>query len=54
MDGHPERQYTSVSFLLDRAGLVRHVHLGGKLEPATPEFAAVEGRVRALLDEPAR
>ncbi|KYF77482.1 alkyl hydroperoxide reductase, partial [Sorangium cellulosum] len=54
MDGHPKREYTSVSFLLDRAGLVRHVHLGGKLEPDTPEFAVVEGRVRALLDEPAR
>ncbi|XXT25372.1 hypothetical protein WME94_27975 [Sorangium sp. So ce429] len=54
MDGHPKREYTSVSFLLDRAGLVRHVHLGGRLEPDTPELAVVEGRVRALLDEPAR
>ncbi|WP_437722197.1 redoxin family protein [Sorangium sp. So ce861] len=54
IDGHPKRQYTSVSFLLDRAGLVRHVHLGGQLAPGTPEFATVEGRVRALLDEPAR
>ncbi|AUX36045.1 uncharacterized protein SOCE836_082510 [Sorangium cellulosum] len=54
IDGHPKRQYTSVSFLLDRAGLVRHVHLGGQLAPDTPEFATVEGRVRALLDEPAR
>ncbi|WP_437996874.1 redoxin family protein [Sorangium sp. So ce185] len=54
IDGHPKRQYTSVSFLLDRAGLVRHVHLGGQLAPGTPEFATVEERVRALLDEPAR
>ena len=53
MAGHPKRQYTSVSFLVDRAGLVRHVHLGGTLEPGTPEFAVVEERVRALLDEPA-
>jgi thiol-disulfide isomerase/thioredoxin len=52
-DGHPKREYTSVTFVIDRAGVVRHVHLGGKLAPGSPEFAVVEGRVKALLDEPA-
>ncbi len=52
LDGH-HRQYTSVTFLLDRSGVVRHVHLGGKLAPGSPELAIVEGRVQALLAEPA-
>jgi len=51
--GHPQREYTSVSFLIDRSGLVRHVHLGGKLAPGSPDFAVFEGRVKALLEEPA-
>jgi thiol-disulfide isomerase/thioredoxin len=52
MDGHPNRQYTSVSFLIDRAGVVRHVHLGGQLDPGSPAFAEVEERVQTLLAEP--
>lgn len=31
--GHPERGFTSVSFLIDRAGNVRWVHRGGELHP---------------------
>jgi peroxiredoxin len=48
---HPKREYTSVSFVLDRKGLVRHVHLGGRLAPGSPDFAVVEGRVKSLLEE---
>jgi thiol-disulfide isomerase/thioredoxin len=51
-DGHPRREYTSVTFIIDRSGVVRHVHLGGKLAPDSPGFTIVEGRVKALLDEP--
>jgi peroxiredoxin len=50
--GHPNREYTSVSFVIDRSGMVRHVHLGGKLAPGSPDFAVFEARVKALLDEP--
>lgn len=50
LQGH-HREYTSVTFLLDRSGVVRHVHLGGKLAPGSPELAIVEARVQALLAE---
>ena len=30
LDGHPERSWTSVSFLIDRDGIVRWVHGGGE------------------------
>jgi thiol-disulfide isomerase/thioredoxin len=50
-NGH-KREYTSVSFLLDRAGIVRHVHLGGQLAPGSPAYAIVEERIKALLAEP--
>ena len=33
LDGHPERGFTSVSFLIDRGGRVRWVHRGGELHP---------------------
>jgi peroxiredoxin len=52
LNGH-NREYTSVSFLLDRAGGVRHVHLGGKLAPGSPDYTIVEERIKALLAEPA-
>ena len=51
--GHETREYTSVTFVIDRGGVVRHVHLGGKLAPGSPELAIVEGRVQALLAEAA-
>lgn len=34
LDGHPERNWTSVSFLMDRAGVVRWVHTGGEYHPS--------------------
>jgi thiol-disulfide isomerase/thioredoxin len=34
LDGHPERNWTSVSFLLDRAGRVQWVHGGGEYHPS--------------------
>jgi peroxiredoxin len=51
--GHPEREYTSVTFVIDKGGVVRHVHLGGRLAPDSPDFAVVEGWVKTLLDEAA-
>jgi thiol-disulfide isomerase/thioredoxin len=33
LDGHPERNWTSVSFLVDRDGLIRWVHGGGEYHP---------------------
>ena len=52
LDGHPDRRYTSVSFLLDRRGLVQRVHLGGLIEVQSEEFRAIERDVQRLLAEP--
>lgn len=34
LDGHPEHEWTSVSFLLDRRGRVRWIHPGGEYHPS--------------------
>ena len=34
LDGHPERTWTSVSFLIDRAGIIRWFHGGGEYHPS--------------------
>jgi thiol-disulfide isomerase/thioredoxin len=40
LDGHPDRNWTSVSFLIDREGLIRWVHGGGEYHPSNdPEHA---------------
>jgi peroxiredoxin len=44
-----ERPFTSVSFLLDKAGVVRRVHLGGKIAPDGPEMAAITADIERLL-----
>jgi len=35
LDGHPERNWTSVSFLIDRDGVIRWVHGGGEYHPSS-------------------
>jgi peroxiredoxin len=34
LDGHPERSWTSVSFLIDREGVIRWAHGGGEYHPS--------------------
>ena len=34
LEGHPERNWTSVSFLIDREGRIRWVHGGGEYHPS--------------------
>lgn len=46
--GH-ERSYTSVSFLLDKAGVVRKVHLGGLLAPEGKDYDALTSDIDRLL-----
>ena len=50
LDGH-KRDFTSVSFLIDRRGVIRLVHPGGTLAPGTPDFLAVQAKVEQLLAE---
>jgi thiol-disulfide isomerase/thioredoxin len=59
---HPERNWTSVSFLIDREGAIRWVHGGGEYHPGgdprharcAAQFAGLEGVLEAALAEPAR
>jgi thiol-disulfide isomerase/thioredoxin len=48
LDGH-DRSYTSVSFLIDKAGVVRRVHLGGLIAPEGDEINAIRADVERLL-----
>ncbi|HEY6176062.1 MAG TPA: redoxin domain-containing protein [Kofleriaceae bacterium] len=48
LDGH-ERGYTSPSFLIDKTGVVRRVHLGGLIAPEGPDIAAIDADVERLL-----
>jgi thiol-disulfide isomerase/thioredoxin len=50
LDGH-DRSYTSVSFLIDKAGIVRRVHLGGTIAPEGADIAAIDADVERLLSE---
>jgi len=50
LDGH-KRDFTSVSFLVDRRGVIRYIHPGGALEPGTPDYVAVRAKVEQLLAE---
>jgi peroxiredoxin len=44
-----ERGWTSVTFLIDREGIIRHIHPGGAFFPGEPGFAELEKAVRAAL-----
>jgi len=48
LDGH-DRSYTSVSFLIDKAGVVRRVHLGGTIAPEGEDINAITADVERLL-----
>jgi thiol-disulfide isomerase/thioredoxin len=44
-----KRSYTSVSFLIDKAGVVRRVHLGGTIAPDGDDIKAIDADVERLL-----
>src|SRR5689334_2713607 len=48
LDGH-HRSYTSVSFLIDKAGVVRRVHLGGLIAPEGDDINAIRADIERLL-----
>lgn len=51
LNDHPE-SWTSVSFLIDRAGIVRHAHLGGEYAPGSDDYRQMKAWVEELLAEP--
>lgn len=49
LDGHPERDWTSVSFLIDRGGVIRWVQGGGEYYPTNdPRHAQCDADYRGL------
>ena len=51
LSGH-DRDYTSVSFLLDKRGQVRGIHKGGRMAPGEPDYLAMKRGIEKLLAEP--
>jgi thiol-disulfide isomerase/thioredoxin len=60
LDANPERNWTSVSFLIDRQGRIRWVHGGGEYHPSTDpaharcnkQYEDFEQHLTTLLNEP--
>ena len=60
LDGHPGRDWTSVSFLIDRDGIIRWVHGGGEYHPSNDprharcavEYQGLERALAAALAAP--
>lgn len=50
LDEHPG--WTSVSFLIDRRGVLRYVHTGGSYEPGSADAAQMRRWIDGLLAEP--
>jgi len=59
LDGHPDRNWTSVSFLIDRDGIVRWAQGGGEYHPSSDprhahcdaEYTELDRTIRRLLDD---
>jgi peroxiredoxin len=45
------RPFTSVSFLIDKQGTIRHIHPGGTMALGTADFDAMRAKVEQLLAE---
>ena len=45
------RDFTSVTFLIDKQGTIRHIHPGGTMALGTPDFAVMRAKVEQLLAE---
>lgn len=52
LDAHP-KSWTSMSFLVDRRGVVRFVHLGGEYPRGSADFLQMKRWIEELLAEPA-
>ncbi len=52
LDRVPESDWTSVTFLLDREGRIRHIHPGGQFVAGDADHAALEARIEELVGAP--
>ena len=46
-----KRDFTSVSFLIDRHGIIRHIHPGGEYVKGDADYAAMDAAIKKLLAE---
>ena len=46
-----KRQWTSVSFLIDRQGVIRHIHPGGEYAPGSKDYDEMKAKIEELLAE---
>ena len=52
LDENPRAKWTSVSFLLDRRGIVRYIHPVGIYVKGDSGYAKLESEIKKLLQEP--
>jgi thiol-disulfide isomerase/thioredoxin len=50
LGGH-DRHFTSVSFLIDRKGIIRFIHPGGKYAPGSDDEKQLRAKIEGLLAE---
>jgi len=46
-----ERRWTSVSFLIDRRGIIRHIHPGGQYVEGDADYISIQKAIEHLLAE---
>ncbi|HWF20016.1 MAG TPA: TlpA disulfide reductase family protein [Verrucomicrobiae bacterium] len=46
-----KRNFTSVSFLIDRHGVIRHIHPGGEYVKGDKDYLAMKAKIEELLAE---
>jgi peroxiredoxin len=46
-----DRDFTSVSFLIDRRGVIRHIHPGGQYVKGDKSYAEMKAKIEELLAE---
>jgi peroxiredoxin len=46
-----DQQWTSVSFLIDRKGIIRHLHPGGQYVKGDKDYRALKKKIEELLAE---
>ena len=51
LDKNPKARWTSVSFLIDRNGIIRHIHPGGQYVKGDDDYALLKSRIEELLTE---
>lgn len=50
--GSGDQKWTSVSFLIDRQGRIRHIHEGGQYPKGSRAYAVMKAKIEELLREP--